>query len=67
MCTIIFGVLRMMSVLAVAKQAANAVVQNYKMVSFPSKCALICECKFKGKGLNLVNRVWTHPVLDRVR
>ena len=61
--TIIFGVLHIMSVLAVARHAANAVAQICKMLSSPSKCVLICGCKCKGKGHYFMSRVWTHPVL----
>ena len=66
-CTIIFWVLRTMSVLAVAKRAANAVVQKCRVLSHPSKCILICRCRCKGKGHHIMYRVWTCPVLCRVR
>ena len=56
-CTIFFGVLHMMSVLAIARHAANAVAQICKMLSHPSKCILFCEQKCKGKAFHLVNKV----------
>ena len=56
----------MMSVLAVARFAVNAVAQLCKMLSRPSKCILI-GCKCKGKGHDVMSRVWTHPALCRVR
>ena len=67
MCTIIFGVLCIMSVLAIARRAANAVGQICKILSRPSKCVLICGCKYKGKGYHVMSRVCTYPVLCQVR
>ena len=52
----------MICVLVVARHAANAVVQLYKMLSRPSKCILTCGCNCKGKGHHVVSRVWAHPV-----
>ena len=54
-------------VLVVAKCAANAVAQICKVLSCPSKCILICGCKYIGKGLHLISRMWTLPVLCQVR
>ena len=62
-CTIIFGVLHMMSVLAVARRAANAMVQICKMLCRPSKCVLICGHKCKDQGNHVVGRVQTNPIL----
>ena len=66
MCTVIFGVLCII-VLVAARHTANAVAQKCKMLSRPSKCILIYRFKCKGKGLHLISRVWTHPVLCEVR
>ena len=57
MCIIIFGVLHMMSVLAVARRAANAVAQLCKKLSHPSKRILICGRNCKGKGHHVMSRV----------
>ena len=67
MFTIVFGVLHMICVLVAARQTVNAVAQLCTVVSRPSKCVLICGCNCKGKGHFVVLRVWTHPVLCRVR
>ena len=66
-CTVIFRVLCIMSVLAIAKCSANAVVQKCKVLSHPSKCILICECKCQSKGHYVLSRVCTGPFLNRVR
>ena len=63
MYKIFFGVLHIISILAVAKHATNEVAQLCKMLSCPSKCVLICRCKYKGKGHHVMSRVWTHPVM----
>ena len=47
----------MICVLDVARCAANAVVQLYKMVSFPSKCILTCGCNCEGKGHHVVSSI----------
>ena len=52
-----------MSVLVAAKHAANAVAQNCKVLSRPSKCVLICGCKCQIKGHYVLSRVWTCPFL----
>ena len=67
MCTIVFGVSHIMSVLAVAKHATNAVAQESRVLNRPSKCVLICGCRYKGKGHHITSRVWTHLVLCQVR
>ena len=67
MCIIVFGVLCIMSILASARHAANAVAQICKILSRPNKCILICGCKCKGKDLHFISRVWTCPVLCRLR
>ena len=56
-----------MSVLAAAKHAANAVVQKCKVLSRPSKCALICMGKCQSKNYDIMSRVWTFPFLHWVR
>ena len=66
MCTVVFGVLHII-VLVAAKCATNAVVQIWKMLSYPSKCVLICGRKYKVKGLHLISRVRTYPVLCQVK
>ena len=50
MCIVTFRALHIMSVLVAAKHAANAVVQKCKVLSRPSKCVLICGCKYQSKG-----------------
>ena len=67
MCTIIYVVLCMICVLVAATHAGNSVTQLCKMVSHPSKCVLTCRHNCKGKGHHVVSRVWTCPVLYRVR
>ena len=67
MCKIVFGVLCIMCVLAAAKRTANAVVQLCKLVNRPSKCVLTFGRNCKGKGHHVMSRVWTYPVLCRVR
>ena len=57
MCTIVFGALHMMSVLAVARRTANTVVQLFKILSRPSKCILICGCSHKDKDDHVMSRV----------
>ena len=51
--SIVFGVLQIMSVLAVARCTANTVVQIYKKLSHPNKCIFIFRCNCKGKGSSL--------------
>ena len=63
MCTISFGVLRMICVLVVDRCTANVVAQLCKIVSRPSKCILTCGHNCKGKGHHVVSRVWTHSVM----
>ena len=63
MCTVILRVLHIMSALAVAKCAANAVAQKCKVLSCPSKCILICRLKSQSKGHYVMIRVWTYPCL----
>ena len=53
-------------VLVAARCAANAVAQICKMLSFPSKCILICGCKYEGKGFHLISKVWTRLILGEV-
>ena len=55
--TIVFGVLHIMSVLAVARCTTNAVAQICKILSHPSKCILICGRRGKGKGHHFMSRV----------
>ena len=57
----------MICVLVVARHTANAVVQLYEMVSYPSKCILTSGRYCKGMGHHVVSRVWNHPVLCWVR
>ena len=45
MCIVTFRALHTISVLVAAKCAANAVAQNFKVLSCPSKCVLILGCK----------------------
>ena len=66
-CSIIFRVLRIVSVLAVAKCTANTVVQKCKVLSHPSECVLICGRKCQSKGHYVPIRVWNCPLLRRVR
>ena len=67
MCIVTFWALCIMSVLVAAKRAANAVAQNCKVLSRPSKCVLICGCKCQSKGHHILGRMWTHPFLCQVR
>ena len=46
-----------------AKCAANAIVQNCKVLSCPGKCVLILGCKYQSKGHYALSRVWNHPFL----
>ena len=57
MRTVVFGVLRMMSVLVIARRTANAVLLLCEIISHPSKCVLICGCSYKGKGHYIMSRV----------
>ena len=66
MCIVTFRVLRMI-VLVATKCAANAVAQKCKVLSHPSKCILICGCKYQNKAHHVLSRVWTHPLLRQVR
>ena len=64
MSIVTFRALCTMSVLAAAKCAANAVVQNCKVLSCLSKCVLKCKCQIQGHYI--LSRVWTHPFLCQV-
>ena len=66
-CIVIVRVLHIMSVLAATKCAANAVVQKCKELNHPSKCVLICRCKYQSKGHYVLISVWNCPFLCWVR
>ena len=65
-CTVILGVLCII-VLVAAKCTANSVAKKCKILSCPSQCILICRHKCKVRGLHLISKVLTHPVLCWVR
>ena len=67
MCIVTFRALQKMIVLVAAKHTANAVAQKCKVLSCPSKCALICWRKCQSLGHYILTRVWTCPFLCQVK
>ena len=67
MCIVTFRALHKTSVLVAAKHAANAVEQNCKVSSQPSKCVLYFGHKCQSKGQYVLSRVGTRPFLHLVR
>ena len=56
-----------MSVLVAVKHVVNAVAQNCKVLSRPSKCVLILGQKYQIYGNYVFTRVCNYPFLHQVR